>query len=178
MTPIDIIIIVVAGISTVFGLARGLVREIVGLAGLVAAFLLAALFGPMLGGMMSGVAPPLAARLIGYSGVFLLTLIAAALLGKLLTAAVEAAQLSCVNRLLGGVFGLIRGAAFILAICAGLMLFAPQTARWFEGSRLGTLAWQAARPLTRVVPGRQRTVDRPATPVTPVTPDSGPTKTM
>lgn len=164
MTPIDILIIVVAGVSTLFGLARGLVRELIGLLGLVAAFFLAALFGPTLGALLPGAVPILAARLIGYSGVFLVTLIAAALLGKLLTAAVEAAQLSCVNRVLGGAFGLIRGVAFILAICAGLMLFAPQTASWFEGSRLGAVAWRAARPLTRVIPGHQRAVDRPAPP--------------
>ena len=160
MTALDIAIIAVAALSTLFGLVRGLVREVIGLVGLAAAFVLAALFGPSLG-VAIGFLPEMPARLAGYAGVFFLTLVAAALLGRLLTALVEAAQLSIPNRLLGGLFGLTRGVAFILAIFVGLILFAPGSSRWVEGSRLGTLAWDYARPLARCVPMGSRRVGAP-----------------
>ena len=109
MPTIDWIIAAVFLVSVLVGLVRGVMREIVSLAGwvlgVVLAFFLAGPVGAMLPIESQVVQTALGAVLI-LAGVLVL----AALLGALLRALMAAVKLSTLDRLLGGVFGFARAA--------------------------------------------------------------------
>jgi membrane protein required for colicin V production len=109
LPTVDWIIAAVFLVSVLVGLVRGVMREIVSLAGwvlgVVLAFFLAGPVGAMLPIESQVVQTALGAVLI-LAGVLVL----AALLGALLRALMAAVKLSTLDRLLGGVFGFARAA--------------------------------------------------------------------
>ena len=109
MPTVDWIIAAVFLVSVLVGLVRGVMREIVSLAGwvlgVVLAFFLAGPVGAMLPIESQVVQTALGAVLI-LAGVLVL----AALLGALLRALMAAVKLSTLDSLLGGVFGFARAA--------------------------------------------------------------------
>jgi membrane protein required for colicin V production len=141
LPTIDWIIAAVFLVSVLVGLVRGVMREIVSLAGwvlgVVLAFFLAAPVGAMLPIESQVVQTALGAVLI-LAGVLVL----AALLGALLRALMAAVKLSTLDRLLGGVFGfaraaLVSGVAVMLA--SGTQV--PES-EWWKQSML--LPWLQA----------------------------------
>ncbi|HEX7880179.1 MAG TPA: CvpA family protein [Candidatus Eisenbacteria bacterium] len=147
MTLADGLILFLLIVSAGMGLARGFVREITGLVGLLAAIAFGALLGPGLAGSVFGWIPPPFAGIGAFLTVFLAVLFISALVGRLLTAAAHAASLSFPNRVLGGLFGLVRAACFLLALLFALDLVGVDAGPWLKGSRLGEPAWQAVQRL-------------------------------
>ena len=132
MTTFDWAVVAVIGLSTLLAFFRGVVRELIAVVAWVLGLVGAIAFTPVLGTMLPTIP--------GYPGVpyliaFALIVIGALLLGALiawpLTKAVRAAGLGFADRFLGSIFGLVRGAALMLAfvIVAGLTPL-PRTAWW------------------------------------------------
>jgi membrane protein required for colicin V production len=149
MTPFDIALLVVIGISAVMGLMRGLLKEVLSLITWIAAFLLALTFGPTfsawfpftagasLGGDVVGglVRSDTVGLVVGFVAVFILTLIAGALvqwgIGKL----VQSTGLTGTDRLLGLVFGAGRGMVLCIVLLIAIRPFAVET-EWWRTSQL------------------------------------------
>lgn len=122
MTLIDVVVLVIVGLSALFGIFRGLVREVLALAAWVGAFLAANVFAPEAARLLpAGMAAELR-LLAGFVAVFLLVLVAVSLLAVLASKLVKSAGLGAEDRVLGGVFGLVRGGliVMILVLLAGL----------------------------------------------------------
>jgi membrane protein required for colicin V production len=138
MTTVDYILIAVILLSTLFGAIRGFLRESVALLGWLVGLWLAWRYAdrvePYLGGAMKDTLLQVwVARLL----VLLAVVIAAWLLASLLSYLVQRSGLTLgVDRMLGGLFGLVRGAvivgfAVMLAQAAEL-----QSEAWWRTSRL------------------------------------------
>jgi membrane protein required for colicin V production len=138
MQGADYVIVAVVGISVVLGIVRGFVREAVALiawlVGIWLAWRHSEFLYPYLGGVLeSPVQKAWAARVI----VLLLVLLAGALIGAILAWVTHtAAGLSVMDRLLGLLFGLTRG-----AVVVGLGVIVGQTLKldgetWWQRSRL------------------------------------------
>lgn len=141
MSWLDYAVIGVVLGSVAWGIWRGLVREVMSLAGWVLAFLAAnAVSGPLAEMLPVSIARPEVRVLIAFLVVFVVTLSAAAIIGMLLSKLFKAAGLSGVDRTLGGLFGLARGIVILLAftIAAGLTSL-PQQAVWKESVGAGML---------------------------------------
>ena len=122
---VDIALLSVFGLSVLIGLWRGFVFEIVSLLGWAVAFVMANTLGPLLAPFipLGDVDSP--ARLwTAYILVFVLMLITCTLLARLLRALVSATPLSFFDRLLGGAFGVARG-ALILVVVGMLVALSP-----------------------------------------------------
>ena len=122
---VDIVLLAVFLLSVLVGLWRGLVFEIVSLLGWLVAFVIANSAGPFLADLipLSGSDPQV--RLwVAYIVVFVLVLLTCTLLARMLRALVAATPLSFVDHLLGGVFGMVRG-ALILVVAATLVMLSP-----------------------------------------------------
>lgn len=118
MTWFDWAIIAIIVLSFFVGLVRGLVRELFALIGWIAALVLAATFGQTVGGWLPAAMPGGVLRTIaGFVIVFAGVLLASGLLGVVFGGLVRAAGLGAGDRVLGGVFGIARG-AFVLVIGA------------------------------------------------------------
>lgn len=145
MTLVDGLIVFVLVVSGGMGLAHGFAREILGLAGLVVGVILGALMAPGLGGSLFGWMPGPLGLAGAFLTVFLACLLIAALIGRLMTAILDAASLSIPNRILGGLFGLARAVVMLLALMVALDLMGIDAGKWLEGSRIGQPAWEAAQ---------------------------------
>ncbi len=123
---------------TVHGLARGIIRAIVGLAawlvGIVAALHLAAPVAALLPAFGAGEG---ARFWIAFIVVLVGVLVAGALVGAALARLARAIGLGWVDRVLGAVFGLACGALFalVLAFIAGLTGMAKRD--WWQNSFFG-----------------------------------------
>ncbi|MGB2816951.1 MAG: CvpA family protein [Burkholderiaceae bacterium] len=141
MTPADWIIAAVVLVSVLVGLLRGVMREIVSLAGWALGLVLAFFFAEQLGATLT-IEPALLRTAIGALLILAGVLVLAALLGAMLRALLAAARLTALDRLLGGVFGFAR-AALVLGVAVLLASGTPvPKAGWWKESLL--LPWLEA----------------------------------
>ncbi len=152
----DYLLIAVLVFSSVAGLMRGLLREVISVVTWVAAVWIAWTFAsslePYLGGALSDAAVrPWAARTI----IFVAVLLIGAAFGALVSHFVRLSLFSGVDRLLGLVFGLLRGvvALGVLAMLAHAVRL--QDEPWYRGSVLVPYAEQAGNVLRGLVGERK-----------------------
>lgn len=142
MTWLDYAVFGVLGVSLAWSALRGVVREIISLAGWVMAFLAASLLaGPLALALPAAVPGEPLRVLVAYVAVFAVVLIVAGLAGLLLSKLVRFAGLGAADRLFGALFGLARGAVLVLvlALLAGLT-GAPRQPFWRDSVVGGPLA--------------------------------------
>jgi membrane protein required for colicin V production len=133
----DYIILGIIAISVVVGLLRGFIKEVLALLVWVAAFLIAYNFtGDVAGWLEGGISLPSARMAIGFAGLFITTLLLGGLLTYLLGELVDRTGLTGTDRLIGGVFGLLRGVALAVALIV-LAEFTPLPGDpWWQESAL------------------------------------------
>lgn len=161
MTTVDLILTLVILLSVLMGIARGFLRESVALLGWLGGLWLAWRYAdqlePYLGGTLTGTElQTWVAR-----GLILLTVVVSAwLLGSLLGYLVQRSGLTLgMDRVLGGVFGLVRAAVIIgFAVMLG-QAAELQTESWWRDSRLLPLGEEMASVLAGYVETGRRLVD-------------------
>ena len=124
-------------ISMLVGLWRGLVYEVLSLAGWVAAFILAQWLAsdvvdllPFLKGAAAQVQ-----YAVSFVVVFVVALFAAGLLSWLIKKLVETVGLRPVDRALGGFFGIARGVVLLLALTVVLQLTGLANEAWWQNAQ-------------------------------------------
>lgn len=132
MTVFDYAVLVIVGISVLISLMRGAVREILSLLGWVIAFYVARTYSSLVVPLLPYDIPSeklkmLAAFVILFLAVLLVTSLIAIALATLL----KDIGLGWLNRLLGGLFGLMRGllVVVVLMLLAGMTQL-PKDERW------------------------------------------------
>lgn len=148
---VDIALAGVLLLSVIVGIVRGFVFELLSLVGWIAAWFAAQWFAPV-------VAPhtPVGASgsALNHGAAFAITFVAAlivwALVSRLVRLLLHATPLSGVDRLLGAVFGLIRGVVLLLAVTT-VIGFTPlaKSAAWQQSRGAAALhaALQVLLPL-------------------------------
>ena len=143
---VDWTLIAVLALSVLLGLARGFVFEALLLGGWVAAYFAATWFAPQVGTWLPVGAPGSA---LNHAAAFALCFLAAILVwavaARLIRLLIHATPLSVADRLLGAVFGLLRGGLLLLAV-ATVVAYTPaaqstpwqasQGARWLDQARV------------------------------------------
>ena len=121
---IDFVFIGIILISTIFALRKGLMRELISLAALVAGFFLAAFYYPAAARLFQDLTRTEAvANLIGFLVIFLSVILAGALAAFLVNRIIKMAAIQWVDRLLGAIFGFLRGAAIASILALALIAF-------------------------------------------------------
>ena len=121
MPIIDILIAVVLTISIVIGVVRGFVKEAISITALLLAIWAALSFGPSVGEISdSWISSKELQTWFGRVVVFTLILALGGLVGWAISKLVRLSVLSGVDRLVGAIFGAVRGVLFVaLFILAG-----------------------------------------------------------
>lgn len=134
MTLFDYLVLGIVGASVLLGLWRGVVSELLALAAWILAFFASRMFGPLAAGWLSGtVVDPLIRQCIGFVAVFVAVLIVVGLARLLLRELLRAVGLGLIDRMLGSVFGVLRGLAVALAgVLIGGMTSLPHQAWWHD----------------------------------------------
>lgn len=134
--PADWIILGVIAISLALGFFRGFVREAFSLAGWVAAYVVARLFHEPLELLLAdSISTPSLRLAAAWGGLFVTTLVLAALASYLVLSVIESAGLRGADRFLGAGFGIARGLLLVLAV---LVMVAPFASRdpWWTSAKL------------------------------------------
>ena len=138
MAWFDYAVLTVLGLSLLVGALRGLMREMVSLAGWIAAFVLAPGFSGIVARHMPDSLGPLLSELLAFVLVFVGVLVVSGVIGLALSLLVRAAGLGLVDRMLGAIFGALRGFAIVLlaVLLAGLTPL-PREPFWREAALSG-----------------------------------------
>ena len=155
MAGLDWIVVAVLAASVLLGLWRGLVYEVLSVLNWVAAFVLAQWFAPRAAQLMPfGHAGDSIRYAAGFVVVFIAALFAGGLLAWLVKKLVAAAGLAPVDRALGAIFGLVRGAVAVLVLAVVVHLTPLKDSGWWTESMTAGVATAALRGLKPVVPER------------------------
>lgn len=125
MTSFDIFVSIVLGLSLFFSLMKGFVREIFSLLSYVGGYLVAVKYqGTFAQILMESISSKPIAKLISFVAIYIVTAIVISLTGKIIKSILlSGADLSMFDRLLGGILGLVKGVAILLAITFPLQFF-------------------------------------------------------
>jgi membrane protein required for colicin V production len=141
MTWLDYFVIAVLVLSIVWGAWRGLVHEVLSLAGWIMAFLAANMLASPLSEILPANMRP-EFRVVGsWLLVFVATLVVTALATALITRYIKVSVLRGLDRWLGALFGVLRGLVIVVAfaVAAGLTAL-PTTAVWKDSATGYSLA--------------------------------------
>ncbi|MEO7053275.1 MAG: CvpA family protein [Rhodanobacter sp.] len=147
MNWVDGVILVILGLSILIGLLRGLVAELLSLAIWVAAFVVATLFGPDVAALFDNVISLSVARIsLGYAICFIGVLLLGAILRFAARRLIWSTGLSGIDRLLGVVFGFVRGVLVVTLAVFLIGLTGLTRESWWQQSALlpqfqATAAW-------------------------------------
>jgi membrane protein required for colicin V production len=137
MTWADWAIIAVLGLSALISVVRGFVKEIVSLLIWLAAAVIASIFHDQLASLMSDlIDTPSLRMLAAWIVLFVAVLLVGSILNYLLGKLVKATGLSGTDRLLGLVFGAIRGLIIVMVILIILPKILPvmEDQWWLEST--------------------------------------------
>lgn len=137
MTWVDYTVIAILAISIAWGAWRGLVHEVLSLAGWVLAFLAANLLAAPLAESFPANMRPELRVVTAFLVAFIATLVVATLASALVTKFIKVSVLHSLDRWLGALFGLLRGLVIVVALTmvAGLTPL-PRMPAW-TGSATG-----------------------------------------
>lgn len=127
MNWLDVILLIILGLSFLAGMAKGLARAAVGLAAVVAGLLFGFWFYGHAGSYIPFVESRHVANILGFFVIFVGVMLLGSLLARLIEKLFKAVHLSWLNRLLGGGFGLIRGGAIAAVIIVIIMAFSVKS---------------------------------------------------
>jgi len=131
LATLDMVIIGVVLLSAGIGLLRGLVREVLSLVSWIGAFVLAIYFAPQLAAALPLAWGNTAVRVVmAFAGILIATLIAASLLQWLVSRLIASTGLTGTDRILGLLFGSVRGILICLVVLMGLREVAADRAWW------------------------------------------------
>lgn len=137
MVWIDITILVIIGISTLISLTRGFVKEALSLAIWIAAFFIAKFFYLDLATLFTGINDTMLRNAAAVAALFIATLIVGSVVNYLIGRLVESTGLTGTDRLLGGIFGALRGILIVAAILFFMDSFTGLSDEtWWEESEL------------------------------------------
>jgi membrane protein required for colicin V production len=134
----DWTILAVLTISSLISLKRGFVKEALSLAIWVIAFAVASWFSPMLAPLLAAyIDAPSLQQMSAFAILFVLTLLVGAAVNYLIATLVKATGLSGTDRLLGVLFGAIRGSVIIMVLVLYLPKLVPVNEdAWWQQSAL------------------------------------------
>jgi membrane protein required for colicin V production len=131
---VDVIILMITAVSCLFGLWRGLVREVLSLLVWIAAILIARVYSASLAPIVGGWIDSEAMRhVFAFAVLFIVILIAGAVLNHLVAKLIDISGLKITDRLLGALFGIARGVVIVMVfVFFGAEFFVTEI--WWENS--------------------------------------------
>ena len=134
----DLVIASLVTMSSIYGLYRGLIRELISLVAWVLAFFLAILFSPNLANLLDSAWAGETLRLIfSFSAIFVGVLIFSSFIQFIVRRFLSLVGLGSLDRFLGFVFGIARGVV-ISTILLVLFIELFPTNSWVENSKVST----------------------------------------
>lgn len=133
MNGFDYVLLIIMALSAIAGLMRGFLHEVLSLLSWLAAFFVALYFAESLSGVLENQFANGTLRFgISFGALFIATLILSSFLIYLISKLISSAGLGGTDRILGFVFGGLRGAIICIVGLIALRSFAQESAWWSE----------------------------------------------
>ena len=137
MSPVDIAIIVIILVSTLIGIFRGFIREVLSLASWIISIFFAWTFAELGAGYLEPYISQLPLRVAAaFVVIFIIALILLSIISYLLYKVIALAGIGGVDRSLGAVFGIARAVILIAALILGAVYMDFTTQPWWQGTKL------------------------------------------
>jgi len=157
MNSLDIIFLILIGLSVLYSFIRGLVREIFSLLAIILGFFGAShtysTFANWLGKWITN---ETLAQILGFAILFVVIALSLGLLGRALSRLVKKMDLSWADRLGGGAFGFLKAILLIAIILLVLTAFLPSRSKIVSESRVSPVILAITRQLTYLIPSKFR----------------------
>ena len=136
MVSFDIFALIIIGVSIVYSVWKGMVREAFSLVALVTAYMLALnLYADCASFIGEVITEETVANILSFIVLFLAGLLFVALLGRVVKKFLHSTHtISGWDRLLGGLFGVVKGVLLVIVCMFPLQWFDETYARWTEDS--------------------------------------------
>ncbi len=153
MNSLDIFFIVLIGVSILYSLIRGLVREIFSFLAIIFGFIAASYgYSYVAGWLGRWVDNEFLALILGFLVLLIVISVLISLLGRLLSGLVKKAHLSWADRVGGGAFGFLKAILLIAIFCLVLTAFLPSKSKTLSDSKIAPAALTIAGGLSVLVP--------------------------
>jgi membrane protein required for colicin V production len=134
MNKLDMIIIGISALATALGLWKGMVRQIVTLAGVACGYFISLkLYEPVANILPKSIEPGVA-KAISFVLIFVVFIIVSFILGAIVGNFLKIAGLGWANRLGGGLIGFLKGFVIIAIVVAVLIAFLPSNSAFLDNS--------------------------------------------
>lgn len=131
MNVVDAIIVIVTVISCLFGLWRGLIKEVLSLLTWIAALLVARVYSEYLSELMVNMIDSSSVRYVtAFAILFVIVMMLGTLLNHVMSKLITVTGLKFADRLLGGAFGVARGVVIVLVLLFISGVFVAETEQW------------------------------------------------
>lgn len=174
---IDIVVGAVVLISAIISFLRGLIRETLTIAGVVAGFFAAVYFGPKLSPIFKnwlGVTPDsteklfdivpmgIVADVCAYAAIFILVVIIISVISHFTSGAAKAMGLGPIDRTLGVIFGIVRAVILLALIYLPFHLLMDDDSKttYFEDSKTHIFIEKTAEVMVKFLPSSKEVKDK------------------
>lgn len=153
VAPLDWLFAAVLAASAVVGLWRGLVYEVLSVMSWVAAFVVAQWLAPQAAAVLPiHRAPEAGQYAVGFVVVFLVVVFTGGFIAWLTRKLVDSVGLRPIDRTLGGLFGLVRGAVLLLVVAIVINMSPARQYGWWTESKGAAASLAVLRGLKPVLP--------------------------
>jgi membrane protein required for colicin V production len=157
MNTLDIIFLVLIGVSVIYSLVRGLVREIFSFLAVILGFLGASYgYSAVAPWLKRVIANETLAQILAFAVLFVLIALLIGLLGKGLSRLIHQGGLGWADRMAGAAFGFLKAVIVVAIVVLILTAFLPPKSKILLESKVSPAALAAARGLSLLVPEELR----------------------
>ena len=135
MNWFDTAIITITGLSCAFGLYRGLIKEVLSLVTWIAALLIAKGYSESVSGVLTSLIDSNGVRYAAaFAMIFIVVMMLGTFLNFLMSKILTVTGLKFADRLLGGIFGIARGALIVLVALFFSRIFMSNGEEWQQST--------------------------------------------
>jgi membrane protein required for colicin V production len=151
MMLIVLLILVIVLISVIIGIVRGFVKELSAIVGLILGIYIAALRYPMLEKyIIKIITNPSITKVVSFIIIFLVVFFLIIVLGLLLQKAIHLIMLGWLDKLLGGMFGIIKGLIISWLLLMLATAVYPNSVYSIQKSTLAPRLFELGAKITRI----------------------------
>lgn len=153
MNWLDITILVIFAAGMIQGLVKGFVRQAFSLIGLILAIIVAFRYHDLLARYLSKwIQHPVALTVISFVIILVVVILLFKLIALAARAAIAAVQVGWIDRLVGGVFGLLRSVLLVAVLFALFVICTDKPTKPMVESRLTPRVMEVSRIIARFLP--------------------------
>ena len=154
MNLLDIAILIIVALTTIRGFSRGIIQEASTILGLIASFLLASFYYKDLAFWLARFLPnhKILLNFFGFIFIFILGIFLFNFLATITRGTIRLVLLGWLDRILGSLFGLIKGTIIIFILVTILTVFYPKSGPVVEDSRFFPSILSLTEKLTLLIP--------------------------